>query len=112
MMRIVLAAALLAGCSKGDSGPPCDKVVDHMMDLMKQMMPGHDQNALGDRKQMIDQCKQRNMTAKTRKCLVDAKTFNDLAACNAPSQPAIHKDPESAPAPRPATGSAAPGSSG
>lgn len=84
MTRFVMIAALLvAACnkSKTDSGPSCDKVVDHMQVLMKQMMPGHDEAALGDRKQMIAQCEQRKMPASVRRCLVEAKSFNDLAAC-------------------------------
>ena len=111
MMRLVLAAALLAAaCSKGDSGPPCDKVVDHMMELTKQMMPGHDPESLGNRQQMIDQCKQRKLTGAERKCLVDAKTFNDLGACSKAKKSAAPAPaaPEP-PAPTPA-GSAAPGS--
>lgn len=84
--RIALIAAVLVACHKGDSGPPCEQVVDHMQALMKQMMPGHDEAAFGDRKQMIEQCKQRKMPAKTRQCIIDAKSFNDLATCNAGTQ--------------------------
>ncbi len=116
MTRFVMIAALLvAACNKTktDSGPSCDKVVDHMQELMKQMMPGHDEAALGDRKQMIAQCEQRKMPASVRRCLVDAKTFNDLAACQKPgSTPAASPgtpaprpaapSPSSAPAPSPA----------
>src|SRR5574338_1207759 len=94
MTRFVMIAALLvAACNKSDPGPPCGKVVDHVQELMKQMMPGHDEAALGDRTHMIAQCEQRKMPAKVRRCLVDAKTFNDLAACQAqgpkpPTRPA------------------------
>lgn len=136
MTRLALVAALLVSslgaCGKRDSGPPCDQVVDHMMDLMKQMMPGHDQDALGDRKQMIEECKSRKMSAATRRCLLDAKTFNDLATCRArdqktstptppaPKQPAPAPTPPSTPPPTgsgaseaaPAAGSAASGSGG
>lgn len=84
--RIALIAAVLVACHKGDAGPPCEAVVDHMQALMKQMMPGHDEAALGNRQQMIAQCKQRKMPAKTRQCIVDAKSFNDLATCNAGAQ--------------------------
>jgi hypothetical protein len=108
MTRFVMIAALLvAACNKTktDSGPSCDKVVDHMQVLMKQMMPGHDEAALGDRKQMIAQCEQRKMPASVRRCLVEAKSFNDLAACQKPgSTPAT----QGAPAPRPAAPSASP----
>jgi small lipoprotein (TIGR04454 family) len=86
MTRLVLVAALLVACGKKDSGPPCDQVVDHMLDLTKQMMPGHDPESLGNRKQMIDDCKSRKMSAATRRCLLDAKSFNDLATCKARDQ--------------------------
>jgi hypothetical protein len=115
MTRLVLLAALLvAGCKKGDSAPTCDQVVDHMLELMKQMMPGHDQSALGNRKQMVDQCVQNKMPAKLRSCLYAAKSFNDLADCrpkdmksSTPSPPPITP---TAPAPGSATGSDSSGS--
>jgi hypothetical protein len=116
--RIALIAAVLVACHKGDSGPPCEQVVDHMQALMKQMMPGHDEAALGDRKQMIEQCKQRKMPAKTRQCIVDAKSFNDLATCNAgaqktttPAPPPLTPVPP-APANATGTGSGSAGSAG
>ncbi|HEX5058734.1 MAG TPA: hypothetical protein VFV99_05200 [Kofleriaceae bacterium] len=115
MTRLLVVAALLAACSKGDSGPPCDKVVDHMMDLTKQMMPGHDPESLGERKQMIEQCKSRKYSAATRRCLLDAKSFNDLATCqtrdqktSTPTPPAPPEQPAptpQAPAPAPPAGS-------
>ena len=112
MTRLVLAAALLVACgNKGGSGPPCDKVVDHMMDLTKQMMPGHDAESLGNRQQMIDECVKRKMPAATRKCLFEAKTFNDLAGCRDPNakRPAAPPAPPAPPAP---SGSGASGSGG
>ncbi len=129
MTRLALVAALLVACSKADSGPPCDQVVDHMLDLMKQMMPGHDQDSLGNRKQLIDECKSRKMSAATRRCLLDAKTFNDLATCRARDQktstptPPAPKVPMPEPTrplptgsaasePAPPAGSAVPGSGG
>jgi hypothetical protein len=95
---LVIAALLVAACkgSKGDPGPPCDKVVDHMMGLTKQMMPGHDPESLGDRTALIANCEQRKMSAAMRRCLVNAKTFNDLAICqrNDPKPPAVKPTPE------------------
>lgn len=82
MTRLVLVAALLiTGCKKGDPGPSCDKVVDHMLELTKQMMPGHDTESLGNRNQLIAECKQRKMPASVRTCLLAAKSFNHLADC-------------------------------
>jgi hypothetical protein len=83
---MVLIAALLVGCSKKeDPGPPCDKVVDRMLELTKQMVPGHDMGALGDRKQMVAQCEQRKMPAAVRKCIVDAKSTDELSKCREPT---------------------------
>ncbi len=125
MKRLVMVAALLAAttaaCKKGgsDAGPPCDQVVDHMQLLMKQMMPGHDPAALGNRQQMIDQCVQRKMPADVRRCILAATSFNDLSTCRKkaptattttptppPTQPAGTTPPEPAPGtPTPAAGS-------
>jgi hypothetical protein len=112
---MVVAALLLAACGKGnkaDSGPPCDKVVDHMMGLTKQMMPGHDPESLGDRKQLIADCEQRKMPPAVRKCLVESKSFNDLAVCrrNNPT-PAVKPTPEPT-RPLPTAPPASPGSGG
>jgi hypothetical protein len=116
MTRLVLVAALLtisvSGCGKKDSGPPCDQVVDHMLALTKQMMPGHDQESLGNRKQMIDDCKSRKMSAATRRCLLDAKSFNDLAACRARDQKtSTPQPPPVTPTPPPPSGIPAPAGS-
>jgi hypothetical protein len=121
MTRLVLLAALLIGCGKKDSGPACEQVVDHMLELTKQMMPGHDPETLGNKKAMVDDCNKRKMPAATRRCLLDAKSFNDLAACRArdqktstPTPPPVTPVP---PAPSGSavpdvTGSAAPAGSG
>ena len=87
-----------------------------MMDLTKQMMPGHDPDSLGNRDQMIKECKGRKMSAATRRCLLDAKSFNDLAVCrkrdqktSTPAPPPTPAEPTPPPAPaEPAPGSAAP----
>ena len=41
MHRFIVLAVLLVAC-KQDKGPPCAKVVDHMLDVTKQALPGHD----------------------------------------------------------------------
>ncbi len=81
-MRAVLIAALLVACQKEDPGPPCDKVVDHMLDVTKQQLPGHEGMTMtGERKAMIRQCEQRKYTAQERKCLLEAKGLDGFAAC-------------------------------
>lgn len=111
MTRLVLLAALLVACSKKqDAGPPCDKVVDHMLELTKQMLAGHGDQQLGDRQAMIDQCVQRKLPASERSCLLAAKSLEDLAKCrNAEKKPATPTPEPTRPLPT-TTGSAEAGS--
>ena len=84
MTRFVVIAALLLACGNKqneDPGPSCDQVVDHMLALTKQQLPGHDPEQLGNKKQMVDECVRRNLTAQERKCVLAAKTFVELAQC-------------------------------
>lgn len=114
MTRFVLVTALLFACSKKkqDPGPSCEQVVDKMLLLTQQMIPGHDPGSLGDYKQMVEQCKQRNMSAKVRSCIVAAKNLDDLSKCHDRKGPAGNpaKTPAGTPAPPP--GPAPTGSSG
>jgi len=80
-MRWILALALIAGCSKKDEGPSCDKVVDNMLAITKTAMTGHGDMELGNKKQMVEQCVARKMSAEQRTCLVAAKDLNALGAC-------------------------------
>jgi len=83
MVRYVLLAALLFACSKKDDpGPTCDQVMDHVLTVSKQVLVGHEgMNGAGDRKAMIDQCIQRNMSRELRECLMAAKSLDGLGAC-------------------------------
>ena len=85
MLRFTLLLALVA--CKEDKGPSCPQVVDHMLEVTKQQLPGHDSQALGDRKQMIDECEKRKLSPAMRKCLMAAKTFAGLAECRAKDAP-------------------------
>ena len=87
MRRFIVLAALLVACDK-DKGPPCAKVVDHMLDVTKQSLPGHDTEGLGDRKGMIEQCEKRNMPRDMRKCLMSATSLAGFAECQAKGKPA------------------------
>lgn len=80
-MRWILAVALIAGCSKKDEGPSCEKVVDNMLSITKATMTGHGDMELGNKKQMVDQCVARNMSAEQRTCLATAKDLNTIASC-------------------------------
>jgi hypothetical protein len=100
--KVVLAVGItVAGCAtkKPDPGPACPEVVDHMLAVMKQGLTGHDAVDLGNRKQMIEQCEARDMSAAERKCLAAAKDLTALATCAA-----ARRDPSAAPptAPSPA----------
>jgi hypothetical protein len=118
MRRFILLAALLVAC-KEDKGPPCAAVVDHMLDVTKQAMPGHDPAALGDRNAMIAQCEKRNMPPTMRKCLIAAKSLADFAECQEKAKPAptrplpsAEPPPGSAAAPTESGSPAAPAGSG
>ena len=90
-MRFLLIAALLVACKK-DPGPSCDQISDHMLDVTKQAMPGHDPSYLGDRKAMIEQCTKRNLTRDQRTCMMKATTLPELGACG-PKKPAASPTP-------------------
>jgi hypothetical protein len=81
-MRAVLFAVLLVACKKDDPGPTCEQVTDHMLDVTKQQLPGHEgMTGLGDRKAMITQCTQRSMTKEQRECLMAAKSLDGFGGC-------------------------------
>lgn len=80
MKRLVLALALL-GCNKGDTGPQCPQVVDHMLEVTKQQLTGHGNLELGNRTQMIKVCEDRKLTAAQKQCIMSAKTLPALGDC-------------------------------
>ena len=76
----ITAAALgltlaLAACG-GDDGPTCDKVVDHTMSLL----PAELKANMGDKKQLIEQCK-KETSKEERACALKAKSMPDLMKC-------------------------------
>ena len=80
-MRFLLLLALVA-CNKDNPGPSCVQVVDHVLDVTKQALPGHETaGALGDRKASIDQCEARKLPKETRQCLLAAKTLDGFGEC-------------------------------
>jgi hypothetical protein len=109
-MRFVIALIVAAGCSKSDPGPPCEQVVDHMLEVTKQQLVGHGEAVTSQRTAMLKQCKDRNMSAATRTCLVAATNLTQIAECRAGTGGAKVTKPSS-PATAPAApGAAAPGS--
>ena len=103
-MRALLLATLLVACSKKeDPGPTCEQVVDHVLTVSKQVLVGHEgMNGAGDRKAMLDQCAQHNMSKELRECLMAGKDLDGLGACykHAPQPPKPR-----APVPTPPAGS-------
>lgn len=96
---------LCAACSKKDDpGPPCDRVVDHMLDVTKQTLLGHESMTADLKRQMIAQCQQRNYSKDVRECLLAAKDPAELAACSRGNRPATPPpSPANPPLPRPTT---------
>lgn len=86
MHRFIVLAVLLVACSK-DKGPPCAKIVDHMLDVTKQALPGHDSEGFGDRKGMVAQCEKRNYSREMRKCLMAATSLAGFGECQAKGKP-------------------------
>ena len=80
---------MLAGCDScgsKDDGPPCHAVVDHMLELTK-ALPEHEGMAMGNRKQMIGLCEQKNYTADEKRCILAAKDLTAIGACRPATPP-------------------------
>src|SRR5512140_3969532 len=81
-MRSLVLLLLLSGCSKKDSGPTCEQVVDHMLEVTKQQLMGHEEaNLVSQKTAMVAQCEKRNMATEVRTCLMGAQTISDIAKC-------------------------------
>lgn len=84
-MRFVLAAMLVVtACSSKKQAadvPSCEKVVDNMLAITKQAMPGHGDMELGNKKQMVAECGKRNLTDDQKRCMATAKDLSGLATC-------------------------------
>ena len=91
MKRIVLVLVIAhAGCSKKatEKVPTCAEVTDNMLKIVQSQYPGHgDMGAMGNRESAIQQCESRNMPASEKRCIVGAKTVEDLGACRRASLP-------------------------
>jgi|GEM_PF-3191423 len=82
-MRAAVLVVILVACGGSkDTGPPCDKVVDHMLEVTKTQLMGHDgANLSSQRKAMVAQCESRNMSNEMRTCLLAAVTISEIAKC-------------------------------
>src|SRR5437763_1382258 len=86
---VVLVVVLFACSKKEEPGPPCDRVIDHMLDVTKQTLLGHEAMTADLKRQMIAQCEQRNYSKQIRECLLAAKDSAELATCNRQNRPAM-----------------------
>ena len=118
MTRLVcIALIVLAACQKKqeDPGPSCEQLTDHMLQVTRQSLLGHEAMSKNIRAQSIAQCEQRHLTKVTRVCMMAAKDTAGLVECYR-KEPGAHLPPRPRPLPRPtipppaAGGSAAAGS--
>ena len=88
-MKRMLLVLLIAACSKkAEKVPTCAEVTDNMLKIVQSQYPGHgDMGAMGNRDSAIKQCESRNMPANEKRCIVNAKTVEDLGACRRASMP-------------------------
>ena len=101
-MRSLVVLAILVGCGKKDSGPTCEQVVDHMLEVTKQQLMGHETANLGSQKKaMVAQCESRNMSNEMRTCLMGTKTIADIAKCRGGKTDVLERQRR----PRPGSGS-------
>jgi hypothetical protein len=82
-MRGALVALVVAACHKAEPGPPCEQVVDHLLDVTRAQQ---DLKQLSQRKTMVEHC-ERKLTADERTCLLAAKDSGAIAACQGRSPP-------------------------
>jgi len=90
MKRIALVFLLCAACSKkaAEKVPTCAEVTANMLKIMQTKYPGHgDMGAMGNREQLIQQCEARKIPATEKRCIVAAKTEDDLGQCRRASLP-------------------------
>jgi hypothetical protein len=122
---MTLALALIAGCGKSkgeDPGPSCEAVAAHVTEVAQKRYPGHgDMMPTSSRKAYVASCQSRKLSAKVRRCMLEAQSMDALAACQrlehrseepapgttgAPSSPSAPATPSAsapaAPAPAPA----------
>jgi hypothetical protein len=110
-IAIALGSVLAAGCGKKDDGPPCTQVAEHVNEIVSKAYPGHgDMMPASDRKTYVQTCEAHKLTGKQRRCMVEAKSVEALAACLPQDQggKADEKKPGPAAPPAPAAPSATP----
>jgi hypothetical protein len=110
-IAITVALALVLGCERKpeDPGPSCAAVTDHVYEVTRKAYPGHGDMMMGNRKADIAGCEARKLTAKQRRCMLEAQSPDAVAQCSrekpgekkqqaAPPPPAAPAAPASPPA--------------
>jgi hypothetical protein len=110
-IAIAVALASVLGCERkpGDPGPSCAAVTDHVYEVTRKAYPGHGEMAMGNRKADIARCEARKLTAKQRRCMLEAQTPDTMAQCMPREKPGEKK--QQAPAAPPAAPASPPAAS-
>jgi hypothetical protein len=91
MKWLALVLVLTTACHNADDdGPPCAKVMDHVLELMKSTQGGHGGMNIGSRETMISTCEQRHMPKELRSCMFNSKDITGLANCSRMNPNAVH----------------------
>jgi hypothetical protein len=79
----IMMCLVLAACGgKKDEGPSCEQVTNHILEVTKQNLPGHENtNIANQKKAMVDQCEKKQMPSEVRTCIMGAKTISEIAKC-------------------------------
>jgi hypothetical protein len=95
MKRLALVLLLCACSSKKaeEKAPTCAEVTDKMIQIMQIAYPGHgDMGGMGNRERTVQECEARKMPAAEKRCIVAAKTMEDLGVCRRAAMPKAEKD--------------------
>jgi hypothetical protein len=107
-IAIGLAIGLAPGCERkpDDPGPSCDKVADHVAEVARKAFPGHgDMMPASSRKAYVESCQSRKLSAKQRRCMLEAQSVDAIAECmpkeKGEKKPEIQRGTPAPPAPAP-----------
>jgi hypothetical protein len=81
-MKRLVFVLVLAACGKNEKAPTCAEVTDHVLEITRIAYPGHgDMGASGNREAQVQQCEARKLPAAERRCMMSAKSMEDLGQC-------------------------------
>lgn len=79
-MRLAWLVFLVA-CGSSESGPSCEQMVDHVIQVTKQATGKEPSPEVGDRATQIKKCTDRKIPAETRTCILAAPSLTAIADC-------------------------------